>query len=288
MNFNYSNIILQDISPSWLPDNIQAAMLRLDLLHPEVSGNKWFKLKYNIEAAGNRTILTFGGAYSNHIAATAAVCKLARLPSTGIIRGEKPAKLSHTLAQAIADGMQLEFISREAYRQKETTDWNKLYPDAYIIPEGGNNEAGARGCREILSLADTSRFTHILCATGTGTTLAGLISSALPHQQVQGYVVLKGATYLQEQVAVLTQGTNWKLVHDYHGGGYARTSPELISFINNFYRETQIPLDVVYTGKLVWGFSQAATTFPPGSKVLLIHTGGLQGNLSLSPGILTF
>jgi 1-aminocyclopropane-1-carboxylate deaminase len=257
-------------------------MLRLDLLHPEVSGNKWFKLKYNLAAAGKRTILTFGGAYSNHIAATAAACKLAGLQAIGIIRGEKPATLSHTLQQAIADGMQLEFISREAYRQKDTTN----YPDAYIIPEGGNNEAGARGCREILSLADTSSFTHILCATGTGTTLAGLISSALPHQQVLGYVVLKGAEYLKEQVALLTQGTNWQLVHNYHGGGYARTSPELISFINNFYRETQIPLDVVYTGKLVWGFSQSH--FPPGSKILLIHTGGLQGNLSLTPGILTF
>jgi 1-aminocyclopropane-1-carboxylate deaminase len=286
MNFNYSNIILQDISPSWLPDNIQAAMLRLDLLHPEVSGNKWFKLKYNLEAAGNRSILTFGGAYSNHIAATAAACELAGLPAIGIIRGEKPAHLSHTLQLAMAKGMQLEFISREAYRQKETTDWNKLYPDAFIIPEGGNNEAGARGCRDILSLADTSSFTHILCATGTGTTLAGLISSAKPHQQVQGYVVLKGATCLQEQVVLLTQGTNWKLVHDYHGGGYARTSPELISFINNFYRQTQIPLDVVYTGKLVWGFSQSH--FPPGSKILLIHTGGLQGNLSLPPDVLIF
>jgi 1-aminocyclopropane-1-carboxylate deaminase len=286
MNFNYSNIILQDISPSWLPGNIQAAMLRLDLLHPEVSGNKWFKLKYNLEAAGKRTILTFGGAYSNHIAATAAACKLSGLPAIGIIRGEKPATLSHTLQQAIADGMQLEFISREAYRQKDTTNWNKYYPDAYIIPEGGNNEAGVRGCRDILSLADTSSFTHILCATGTGTTLAGLISSTKPHQQVRGYVVLKGAAYLKEQVALLTQGTNWQLVHDYHGGGYAKTSPELISFINNFYRETQIPLDVVYTGKLVWGFSRSY--FPPGSKILLIHTGGLQGNLSLTPGILTF
>src|SRR4051812_16115153 len=117
MNFNYSNIILQDISPSWLPDNIEAAMLRLDLLHPEVSGNKWFKLRYNLEAAGKRTILTFGGAYSNHIAATAAACKLAGLQTIGIIRGEKPANLSHTLQQAIIDGMQLEFISREAYRQ---------------------------------------------------------------------------------------------------------------------------------------------------------------------------
>ena len=279
MNFDYSNIILQDITPSWLPANIRATMLRLDLLHPEVSGNKWFKLKYNIEAAGKRRILTFGGAYSNHIAATAAACSLMGIPCTGIIRGERPAVLSHTLQQAAAKGMQLEFISRENYRLKSTAD----YPDAYIIPEGGNNEAGAKGCREILTLADTSSFTHILCACGTGTTLAGLISSALPHQQVWGYVVLKGAEYLQDEIPA---ANNWKLVHDYHGGGYAKTSPALFDFINQFYRETQIPLDVVYTGKLVYGFSQSH--FPPGSKILLIHTGGLQGNLSLSPNVLDF
>lgn len=279
MNFDYSNIILQDITPSWLPDNIRAAMLRLDLLHPEVSGNKWFKLKYNLEAAGNRRILTFGGAYSNHIAATAAACSLMGIPCTGIIRGERPAVLSHTLQQAAAKGMQLEFVSREAYRLKSTAD----YPDAYIIPEGGNNEAGVKGCREILALADTGSFTHILCACGTGTTLAGLISSALPHQQVWGYVVLKGAEYLQNEMPA---GNNWQLVHDYHGGGYAKTSPALFDFINQFYRDTKIPLDIVYTAKLVYGFSQSH--FPPGSKILLIHTGGLQGNLSLSPNVLDF
>lgn len=283
MDFDYSNIVLQHITPSWLPDNIQAAMLRLDLLHPEVSGNKWFKLKYNLQAAGNRRILTFGGAYSNHIAATAAACSLMGLPCTGIIRGERPAVLSHTLQLAAAKGMQLEFVSRETYRKKDTS----LYPDAYVIPEGGNNEAGARGCREILSLTDTSAFTHILCATGTGTTLAGLISSAQPHQQVQGYVMLKGAGYLQSEVAALTDSAvNWQLIHDFHGGGYAKTTPALIDFINQFYQETQIPLDVVYTGKLVYGFSQS--TFPAGSKILLIHTGGLQGNLSLSPNVLDF
>jgi 1-aminocyclopropane-1-carboxylate deaminase len=279
MEFDYSNIILQNITPSWLPANIQAAMLRLDLLHPEVSGNKWFKLKYNLEAAGKRPVVTFGGAYSNHIAATAAACALMEIPCTGIIRGERPAILSHTLQQAVAKGMQLDFVSREAYRLKDSTS----YPDAYVIPEGGNNEHGVRGCKEILTLADTSSFTHILCACGTGTTLTGLISSALPHQQVLGYVVLKGAEYLQQEIP---PGNNWRLIHEYHGGGYAKTSPALIGFINQFYRETQIPLDVVYTGKLVYGFSQSV--FPAGSKVLLIHTGGLQGNLSLSPNVLDF
>jgi 1-aminocyclopropane-1-carboxylate deaminase len=279
MNPDYNNIILQDISPSWLPANIQATMLRLDLLHPEISGNKWFKLKYNLEAAGTRRIVTFGGAYSNHIAATAAACGLMKIPCTGIFRGERPAVLSHTLQTAEAKGMQLEFVSREAYREKSIAN----YPDAYIIPEGGNNEAGIRGCKEILGLADTSQFTHILCACGTATTLKGLISTALPHQQVWGYVVLKGAEYLQNE---LPQTNNWRLVHDYHGGGYAKTTPALLDFINQFYRDTKIPLDIVYTGKLVHGFSQSV--FPEGSKILLIHTGGLQGNLSLSPNVLDF
>lgn len=285
MELNYSNITLQHISPSWLPVDIQAAILRLDLLHPEVSGNKWFKLKHNLTTAGKRRIVTFGGAYSNHIAATAAACAMAGIPCTGIIRGEKPLQLSHTLQQSASKGMQLEFVSREAYRNKDTIS----YPDAYIIPEGGNNPAGALGCQEILSLADTHSFTHILCAVGTGTTLAGLINSALPHQEVQGFTVLKGAGYLQQQVSeLLTPGitTPWKLVHDFHEGGYAKTTPALISFINQFYRETQIPLDIVYTGKLLMGFKRS--TFPAGSKVLLIHTGGLQGNLSLSTGVLDF
>jgi 1-aminocyclopropane-1-carboxylate deaminase len=284
LQLDYNNIILQDIHPSWLPDNIEASILRLDLLHPEVSGNKWFKLKYNLEAAGDRTIVTFGGAYSNHIAATAAACKLAGLKCIGIIRGEKPPVLSHTLLKAMADGMQLEFVSREAYRQKNAAQ----FPHAFIIPEGGNNELGAKGCREILSLTDTSSFTHILCAVGTGTTLAGLISGALPRQQVHGYVILKGAAYLEDEIAgLLTGGTpQWNLLHDFHGGGYAKTTEELIDTINDFYRETQIPLDIVYTGKLIAGFKKSL--YPKGSKVLLIHTGGLQGNLSLSSNVLNF
>lgn len=295
-SINYSNIILQEIQPTWLPGNIRAAMLRLDLLHPEVSGNKWFKLRYNLEAAqaaGKHTILTFGGAYSNHIAATAAACRMAGLQCIGIIRGEAPVVPEHTLQTAAAKGMQLHYISREAYRQKHNTDWAALYPDAYVIPEGGNNTAGVRGCEEILALTDTQRFTHIACAIGTGTTFAGLINSAHPHQQLRGYAVLKGAGYLQQEIAaLLAPGTrpHWELIHDFHGGGYARITPALTDFMNDFYSETHIPLDVVYTGKLLWGFCREMQEgrFPAGSEVLLIHTGGLQGNLSITPGVLRF
>jgi 1-aminocyclopropane-1-carboxylate deaminase len=203
---------------------------------------------------------------------------------TGIIRGEQPAVLSHTLREAAAKGMDLQFISREAYRRKNSTDWATLYPDAYVIPEGGNNALGVQGCEEILSLADTKSFTHIACAAGTGTTFAGLINSALLTQQLQGYVVLKGAAYLEDEIKALLAPPlpHWQLIHDYHGGGYAKVTPALTGFIDEFYRETHIPLDIVYTGKLLWGFCQEVQkgNFPDGSRVLLIHTGGLQGNKS--------
>jgi len=299
IQLDYNNIILQAISPSWLPDNIRASVLRLDLLHPEVSGNKWFKLRYNLEAAfaqGKTRILTFGGAYSNHIAATAAACRLAGIACTGVIRGEQPLVLSHTLLEASSKGMELHFISRKAYRLKNETDWNALYPDAYVVPEGGNNALGAKGCEEILSLVNDSSFTHIACAVGTGTTLAGLINSAAPHQEIRGYVVLKGAAYLEQEIqSLLTPASaasaviaataptplpHWQLLHQHHGGGYAKVTPALTAFIRQFYEETQIPLDIVYTGKLLMGFRQDVLDglYPAGSNVLLIHTGGLQGN----------
>lgn len=286
IQFDYNNIILQTISPSWLPDNIRASVLRLDLLHPEVSGNKWFKLRYNLEAAFTERktrILTFGGAYSNHIAATAAACKLAGIACTGVIRGEQPPVLSHTLQEASLKGMELRFISREAYRLKNETDWQALHPDAYVVPEGGNNALGAKGCEEILSLVNDPSFTHIACAVGTGTTLAGLINSAALQQEIRGYVVLKGAAYLEQEIQSLLASAplpHWQLLHQHHGGGYAKVTPALTEFIRQFYEETQIPLDIVYTGKLLMGFRQDVLdgVYPAGSNVLLIHTGGLQGN----------
>jgi 1-aminocyclopropane-1-carboxylate deaminase len=288
--------LLQNIQPAWLPEHITAAMLRLDLLYPDVPGNKWFKLKYNLEAArtaGKQSILTFGGAYSNHIAATAAACHREGLQSIGVIRGEAAPQLSHTLEQARQYGMQLHFISREAYRQKDSRDWQQSFPHSYIIPEGGHNAAGARGCREILSLAPYESFSHIACPVGTGTTLAGLINSALPQQEVLGFVALKGAAGLQQEVETLLETPvrpRWRLLHDFHLGGYARTTPALIDFINTFYHQTQVPLDIVYTGKMAWGLHQLAlqSYFQPGSRLLLIHTGGLQGNLSLERGVLYF
>ncbi|WP_343667459.1 pyridoxal-phosphate dependent enzyme [Chitinophaga sp.] len=294
--FDYSNIQLQNITPTWLPGTIQAAMLRLDLLHDAVSGNKWFKLQCNVaaaKAAGRDHIVTFGGAYSNHLAATAAACRLLGMRCTAVVRGEAAPRLSHTLQLAQQQGMQLHFVTREAYREKATRDWTAEFPDAWFVPEGGHNAAGAKGCEEILSIKDISGFTHIICAVGTGTTLAGLINSAAPQQQLKGYVVLKGAEYLSDEVKALLKERSappWELIHAHHGGGYAKVKGELIEFMNQFYEETKIPLDVVYTGKLVQGFKKDIESglYPAGSRVLLIHSGGLQGNLSLKKGVLHY
>jgi 1-aminocyclopropane-1-carboxylate deaminase len=303
--------ILQPIYTTWLPADIQAAMLRLDRIHPVVSGNKWFKLKYNLEAAAGRPIVTFGGAYSNHIVATAAACGMAGIPCTGIIRGEEPAVKSHTLELAASLGMEMMFVSREAYRLKDVS----AFPDAYVIPEGGHNALGAKGCSEILSLAGTGDFSHIICAVGTGTTLAGLVNAVGDdRRQVIGISALKGADSLYEETqALLTNPgggdgnhdsgriaemqslqpapeNNWTILHQFHEGGYGKVSDRLIAFMNDFYRQTGIPTDRVYTGKMVLAVQQLLeqSYFPPNSRLLLIHTGGLQGNDSLPPGVLCY
>ncbi|MBO9151099.1 1-aminocyclopropane-1-carboxylate deaminase/D-cysteine desulfhydrase [Chitinophaga sp. GCM10012297] len=295
MHFSTKDI-LQPFHTTWLPGNIQAAMLRLDTIHPLVQGNKWFKLKYNLEAAGNTRIVTFGGAYSNHIVATAAACRLYGLTSVGIIRGEKPASPGHTLQKAAELGMELHYVSRELYSQLKSGGemmqlMQHLLDQAYVIPEGGHNAEGARGCEDILKLADTSAFTHILCAVGTGTTLAGLVNAGT-GQHITGISALKGAFSLEQEVENLLKApsSQWRLLHDFHEGGYAKHSPELISFMNDFYRETGIPTDKVYTGKMALAFRRLAeqSYFPAGSRVLLIHSGGLQGNESLAPGVLCF
>ena len=293
MRFSTDNI-LQSFQTTWLPADIQAAMLRLDQLHPVVSGNKWFKLQYNLQAAEGRPVVTFGGAYSNHLVATAAACREKGIAAIGVVRGERPAVPGHTLQQAAELGMRLVFVSREDYRmlaQGQAADIQLItgVHDACIIPEGGHNALGAKGCEEILPLAGDARFTHVICATGTGTTLAGLINSATT-QQVTGISVLKGAFSLNNSTAELVHPgnhTTWQILHDFHEGGYAKTSERLIGCMNDFYRETGIPTDRVYTGKMVLAVRLllAENFFPPGSRLLLIHSGGLQGNDSLPPGV---
>ncbi|WP_026914197.1 1-aminocyclopropane-1-carboxylate deaminase/D-cysteine desulfhydrase [Christiangramia portivictoriae] len=261
---------------------------REDLLHAEVSGNKFRKLKYSILQASelNRTsLLTFGGAHSNHIAATAAAGKLQGIPTIGFIRGEElefqKDAWSPTLNYAASCGMKLKFLSREAYRQKGILSFlNEIrsqFPDAMIIPEGGTSELAIKGCEEILTEADRD-YDYICTSVGTGGTMAGLVNASSAHQNILGFSALKSA-HLSEEIKRMTHKKNWNINSDYHFGGYARTSSALIDFMNDFFRKTRIKLDPVYTGKLLFGIFELAQKnfFPKDSKILAIHTGGLQG-----------
>lgn len=268
-------------------DLIQLDLKRLDLVHPQVSGNKFFKLKYNLQQAQqqNKTgVITFGGAYSNHIAATAYAAHLLSLKSFGIIRGEELATqpLNTTLQTAQSFGMQLKFISRHDYRQRHNPEFlhqlEQLYPDSYIIPEGGTNALAIQGCREILSAQDLVNYDIFCCAVGTGGTIAGLIESSTEKHQVLGFSALKG-DFLQRDVAQLTTKHHWKILDDYCCGGYAKTTPELRQFIQDFETKYQIPLEQVYTAKMLMGIFDLIKQgyFAQGTRILAIHTGGLQG-----------
>jgi 1-aminocyclopropane-1-carboxylate deaminase/D-cysteine desulfhydrase-like pyridoxal-dependent ACC family enzyme len=274
--FNYPLSIQTVELPELAQHHVRMDVLRLDLMHPVISGNKWFKLKewLRIAAAGGSShLITFGGAWSNHIIAAAFAAREAGLSATGVIRGERPARLSATLTAAEAYGMQLEFVTRTAYRQKDDPIFlaglSARYPGAVIIPEGGAGEPGIKGSMDILKEVDSSPYSHILCAVGTGTTYKGLSAAARPGQEVIGISVL---------------------APPYHFGGYARHTQELLEFMNHFYRTTGIPSDFVYTGKLFYATLDMVRKdhFPPGSRLLVIHSGGLQGNRGLPPGLLYF
>ena len=264
-------------------------VLRLDKLHPIVSGNKWFKLKEHLAlATPGKPILTFGGAWSNHLVATACTAKQAGFEAIGVIRGERPATLSATLQEASDYGMQLEFISRQQYQQKQDpaflAELLRRFPAAYIIPEGGGGEPGISGSEDILRQSDTTHYTHICCAIGTGTTFLGLLRAATREQIVVGVPVLKG----MDTEATLHPRS--LLLPHYHFGGYARHPQPLLDFMNEFHRTTGIPTDIVYTGKLFFAITESIHKglFPTQSRLLVIHSGGLQGNRSLPSGKLDF
>lgn len=266
---------------------IGLALKREDLLHPSISGNKYRKLKYNLVAAidnGYSKVLTFGGAYSNHIAATSFAASNKGIKSIGVIRGEELEftwQENPTLKRAHEDGMILKFVSREAYRKKESAqflaDLKKEFGDFYCLPEGGTNALAIKGCEEILNPED-KQFDKICTCVGTGGTLAGLVNSSLEHQQVLGFSALKG-DFLNSEIQKMTANKRWKLITDYHFGGYGKINTQLVQFINDFKEKTHIPLDPIYTGKMLYGLLDMirGDTFVPGTKILAIHTGGLQG-----------
>lgn len=286
MNFRVENSINElVILPKEL--GVELYIKREDKIHPFVSGNKYRKLKYNLLKArsmGYDTLLTFGGAFSNHVAAVAYAGKVYGFKTIGIIRGEElKAKINEndTLSFAKANGMRFEFVSREMYREKAKPSFiNKLqsfFGEFYLVPEGGTNDLAVKGCEEILTEEDKN-FDIVCTAVGTGGTISGLINCSKDGQQVLGFPALKG-DFLKEDISKFTTKSNWKLITNYHFGGYAKINEELIAFINTFKLENNIPLDPVYTGKMMFGIFDLIKqgAFKKGTKILAIHTGGLQG-----------
>lgn len=277
--------------------NISVSVARLDKIHPIVSGNKLFKLHYFLEHAlkeKNKALLTFGGAYSNHLAATAFACRETGIRSIGIVRGERQSTLSHTLKQCEADGMELHFISREDYRNKDSSGLLKeLAEDCIIVPEGGYHPMGALGAALIEDKIKTKAPTHVCTAIGTATTAAGLLMNLPAAVKVIGIPVLKEMNDITERISFLTgnkQYSNFICFNEYHFGGYAKKTNELIQFMNDFYSENSIPTDFVYTAKMMFAINDKirAGYFEEGSRIVCLHTGGLQGNDSLPASTLVF
>lgn len=253
-------------------------------------------MKYNLAAAAEQqhdTLLTFGGAYSNHIYATAAAGKRLGFRTIGIIRGEAHEPLNATLQFARDCGMQLEYIDRATYRSKSSADYisflEKKYGRFYLLPEGGSNVLALRGCAEIIADIDQD-FDYVCSACGTGATLAGIVTGLNAPQQAIGFPVLKGGGFLADEIRNFLRQANvkssayWQLNTDYHFGGYAKTTAELWAFIEQFEKDFNVPLDGVYTGKMLFGLFDLIKQgyFAHGSRIIAIHTGGLQGNQGLT------
>ena len=288
----YAETPFQQLSSNFLEKaRVRVFIKREDLNHPLVAGNKWWKLKHNLEQAkqaGCRTLLTFGGAYSNHIYATAAAAGQCGFESIGIIRGEETLPLNATLAFAVAQGMRLRYVSREAYRTKTESGFienlKSELGEFYLIPEGGTNSFAVKGCVEWTEKLRAIEFDYLCLPVGTGGTIAGLIAG-LPDKKVIGYSVLKYGESMKGQIQSLAREcsgkefSNWRIEDGYHFGGYAKSNRALADFVRSFKEEHAIPLEEIYTGKMMFGILDGIKLgkFEPGSTLLAIHTGGLQG-----------
>jgi 1-aminocyclopropane-1-carboxylate deaminase len=289
-----------DTIASFSSSTMEASILRLDKLHPIVSGNKWFKLRYYIEEAISQscsTIASFGGPYSNHLVALAYAAKENNVKSIGYVRASNEDILTPSLQEAQAYGMQLEFIGRTHFQEIKNdllkTNQQTIIDKGsiYFIDEGGYGTIGAKGAATILN-ADCKDYTTIIAAVGTGTMLAGLIQAAAPHQNVIGIPILKNEASIEAEIKTLLNDSTkpFTLVHNFHQGGYAKTNPALIAFMNQLWATEKIPTDIVYTGKLLMAVDSLLKEnyFKAGSKILVIHSGGLQGNRSLPLGTLLY
>lgn len=286
--------IQEVVLPIFLEKKVHVFVKREDLNHQYISGNKLRKLKYNILKAselGHDTLLTFGGAFSNHILATASAGYESGFKTIGVIRGDElKNKLdevlqeNETLKLASHFGMQFHFVSREEYRKKGTPQYieklNQKFGKFYHVPEGGTNDLAVKGTEEIITQTPQCyNFDYIACAMGTGGTLSGLVKGSKTKQIVLGFPALKDSSFLEETVNYYTVKNNFKIIKDYHFGGYAKYNEDLICFINQIKELTQLPLDPVYTGKMFYGLVDLIKNdyFEKNSKILVIHTGGLQG-----------
>lgn len=287
-------------SPLLEKHEIEFWIKRDDLIHQKISGNKWRKLELNVKKAKQKKIpvLTFGGAYSNHIAATAATCNSSNIKSIGIIRGDEFSELNHTLDLANKNGMQLHFVTREEYQLKSEPAFlqslQEKFGDFHLVPEGGANKEGVRGSRNIREEIQVD-FDLLCCTAGTGTTAAGILSALNRLEQLEVYPALKGGDYLEGEILDLLvlenpeqfeqKKSQLELINDYHFGGFAKLKPmkELVDFVNWFYKEFGIPLDLIYNGKMMFGVFDRIKKgrYKKGTKLVAIHCGGLQGNEGL-------
>jgi 1-aminocyclopropane-1-carboxylate deaminase len=279
---------------------VSITVLRLDKIHDEVSGNKLFKLHYFVEAClqtSHKTMLTFGGAYSNHLVATAFLCKENDIKSIGVVRGEEPKELSQTLQRCKELGMQLLFISRATYKNIEDEETIKnlqnTFGECTIVPEGGYNNEGAKGASLIMDILKNEKYSHISTCVGTATTLSGLLNNNKTNANIIAVPAIKNMTDIKarvHQLTGLTHENSLTIFGDYHFGGYAKYNTALITFMNTFYSEYGIPTDFVYTAKMMFAIFDKIKNgyFAKGSNIICLHTGGLQGNASLSNGMLIF
>ncbi len=291
--------IIQEVT---LPDNkdyVKVFIKRDDLIHSEISGNKWRKLKYNLFYASENkyeTILTFGGAFSNHIYAVAAAGKLFGFKTIGIIRGEEHLPLNPTLSFAVNCGMELHYLDRTTYRNRDDVEFRneigKKFGNPYVVPEGGSNMLALRGVEELVYSIDIE-YDYICCANGTGGTISGIISALEGNKKILGFPALKGAGFLYQVIDKFVElykdkkFNNYELVQDYNFGGYAKINKELVEFIEKFEYLNDIPLDPIYTGKMFFGINDMIKNklFEKGYKIIAVHTGGLQGNMGMSEKI---
>lgn len=282
--------------PSFSINTLRVDALRLDEIHPIVSGNKWFKLKYYIQyAKANQksTIASFGGPYSNHLVALAFAAKENNLNSIGYVRANKEEPLTPSLQEAIDYGMDLQFLGRTHFQslKNELMQHNNL-KHPFFIDEGGYGTLGAKGAGTILNNEKTNNYSHIICAVGTGTMMAGLINASKAHQHIIGIPVLKNEQSIDHEIkTLLTEPkNNYTLLHQFHLGGYAKTTQAQIDFMNQLWKSEKIPTDIVYTSKVFMAVNNLIKSnyFSPNAGILIIHSGGLQGNRSVPAETLLF